>query len=30
MNELDIEHDMNVCGTPGQLVVDNGPETKSR
>ncbi|WP_210772697.1 hypothetical protein [Ralstonia solanacearum] len=28
MNELDIDHDMNVCGTPGQLVVDNGPETK--
>ncbi len=29
MNELDVDHDMNVCGTPGQLVVDNGPETKS-
>jgi len=28
MNELDIDHDMNVCGTPGQLVVDNGAETK--
>lgn len=26
--ELDIDHDMNVCGTSGQLVVDNGPEIK--
>jgi putative transposase len=24
--ELGIDHDMNVCGTPGQLVVDNGAE----
>lgn len=25
---LGINHTMNVCGTPGQLVFDNGPETK--
>lgn len=24
--ELGIDHDMNVCGTPGQLVIDNGAE----
>lgn len=26
--ELGIDHAMNVCGTPGQLVFDNGSETK--
>jgi putative transposase len=26
--EMGIDHDMNVCGTPGQLVFDNGPENK--
>jgi putative transposase len=26
--ELAIDHDMNVCGTPGQLIFDNGPEAK--
>lgn len=26
--ELGIDHDMNVCGTPGQLIFDNGPENK--
>lgn len=26
--ELGIDHAMNVCGTPGQLIFDNGPETK--
>lgn len=26
--QLGIDHDMNVCGTPGQLVFDNGPEAK--
>ncbi|KAI3594352.1 hypothetical protein D9X30_0584 [Cupriavidus sp. U2] len=26
--ELGIDHDMNVCGTPGQLVFDNGAEAK--
>jgi putative transposase len=26
--ELGIDHDMNVCGTPGQLIFDNGPEAK--
>jgi putative transposase len=26
--ELGIDHDMNVCGTPGQLVFDNGAENK--
>ncbi|NKB13742.1 integrase [Ralstonia solanacearum] len=26
--ELGVNHAMNVCGTPGQLVFDNGPETK--
>lgn len=25
---LGIDHDMNVCGTPGLLVFDNGPENK--
>ncbi|MHA6839798.1 hypothetical protein ACQUJZ_02305 [Ralstonia pseudosolanacearum] len=28
MKELDIDHDTNVCSTPGQLVVDKGRETK--
>ncbi|CAJ0699111.1 integrase catalytic domain-containing protein [Ralstonia wenshanensis] len=28
--ELGIDHAMNVCGTPGQLIFDNGPETKGR
>ncbi len=27
--EMGIDHDMNVCGTPGQLVFDNGAETKT-
>ncbi|MCZ2900947.1 Mu transposase C-terminal domain-containing protein [Burkholderia thailandensis] len=27
--EMGIDHDMNVCGTPGQLVFDNGPEAKT-
>lgn len=27
--ELGIDHDMNVCGTPGLFVFDNGPENKS-
>lgn len=27
---LGVNHGMNVCGTPGQLVFDNGPETKGR
>lgn len=27
---LGIDHDMNVCGTPGQLLFDNGAETKGR
>ncbi|MBS0355504.1 MAG: DDE-type integrase/transposase/recombinase [Proteobacteria bacterium] len=26
--ELGINHAMNVCGTPGELVFDNGPEAK--
>lgn len=26
--ELAIDHAMNVCGTPGQLIFDNGAETK--
>ncbi|MDR5794520.1 integrase [Caballeronia sp. LZ008] len=26
--ELAIDHAMNVCGTPGQLIFDNGPEAK--
>lgn len=26
--ELGIDHAMNVCGTPGQLIFDNGPENK--
>lgn len=28
LKALGISHDMNVFGTPGQLVFDNGPETK--
>ncbi|CAB3752462.1 Mu transposase C-terminal domain-containing protein [Paraburkholderia humisilvae] len=27
--ELGIDHEMNVCGTPGQLIFDNGPEAKT-
>lgn len=27
---LGVDHDMNVCGTPGQLVFDNGSEAKGR
>ncbi|WP_430226905.1 Mu transposase C-terminal domain-containing protein [Paraburkholderia tropica] len=27
--EMGIDHDMNVCGTPGQLVFDNGAEAKT-
>lgn len=27
---MGIDHDMNVCGTPGQLVFDNGPENKGQ
>jgi putative transposase len=27
---LGVNHGMNVCGTPGQLVFDNGPEAKGR
>lgn len=26
--EIGVDHDMNVCGTPGQLVFDNGAENK--
>jgi putative transposase len=26
--ELDVDRDMNVCGMPDQLVIDNGPEVK--
>ncbi|MGF6596308.1 putative transposase [Paraburkholderia sp. GAS448] len=26
--EMGVDRDMNVCGTPGQLVFDNGPENK--
>ncbi|NPT39633.1 Mu transposase C-terminal domain-containing protein [Paraburkholderia xenovorans] len=27
--EMGIDHEMNVCGTPGQLVFDNGAEAKT-
>lgn len=30
LKELDIDHDMNVCGMPDQLVFDNGPEVNAR
>ncbi|OLL33748.1 integrase [Burkholderia sp. SRS-W-2-2016] len=29
LKELGVDHEMNICGTPGLLVFDNGPENKS-